>query len=415
MICVNGISKQYKRSAVEQYSTVRDKLSNLVKFSFNKNRSKNSFFALNNIFFDVKPGEVVGIIGRNGAGKTTLLKILSRITPPTSGSIELNGRIGSLLEVGTGFHPELTGRENVFFNGAILGMKKQEIKAKFDEIVDFSGVQDFINTPVKRYSGGMRLRLAFAVAAHLDPEILLIDEVLAVGDMGFQEKCIAKVGDVAKQGRTILFVSHNMQAIMALCSRVIVINNGEIYFDGETKEGIEKYTKLNLGDIDTGYFLGDCERKITGGDLSFVSFAYKDEFGQYIKNPILGKSCIIEFTLDAKNDIDKLVRLSCAISDIFGRRITILDTNMTGLKLRDIKKGSFVIDCFIDKIPFMPGTYTLNFFAEINGEISDWIIYGKNMVVSDGDYFNCGEVLHKHSLEIAIDHHWECRQNVLLH
>ena len=198
-------------------------------------------WALKDVSFEVRPGEVVGIIGRNGAGKSTLLKILSRITEPTEGHVEIRGRVGSLLEVGTGFHPDLTGRENVYLNGAILGMRRGEIERKFDEIVDFSGVEKFIDTPVKRYSSGMRVRLGFAVAAHLDPEILLVDEVLAVGDVAFQKKCLGKMGSVARQGRTVLFVSHNMAAIIALCHRGILIDGGSVAMSGPSGDVVTRY------------------------------------------------------------------------------------------------------------------------------------------------------------------------------
>ncbi len=208
--------------------------------------SREDFWALKDISFDVRQGEVVGIIGRNGAGKTTLLKILSRITYPAEGEIRLHGRVGSLLEVGTGFHPELTGRENIYFNGAILGMRKKEIKDKFDEIVEFSGVEKFLDTPVKRFSSGMQVRLAFSVAAHLEPEILLVDEVLAVGDAQFQKKCLGKMKNVSEGGRTVIFVSHNMSAIRNLCSRTIMLESGRLSLDGDTETTISKYLDQNL-------------------------------------------------------------------------------------------------------------------------------------------------------------------------
>jgi lipopolysaccharide transport system ATP-binding protein len=206
-----------------------------------------TIWALKNVSFEVKGGEVVGIIGRNGAGKTTLLKVLSRITKPTAGCAEVRGRVGSLLEVGTGFHPELTGRENIYLNGAILGMKKAEIERKFDEIVAFAEIEKFMDTPVKRYSSGMYVRLAFAVAAHLEPEILLVDEVLAVGDAQFQKKCLGKMGDVAREGRTVLFVSHNMAAITRLCPRTVLLDEGRVLIDGNSQEVVSAYLKSDLG------------------------------------------------------------------------------------------------------------------------------------------------------------------------
>ncbi|MFH1777836.1 MAG: polysaccharide ABC transporter ATP-binding protein [Candidatus Omnitrophota bacterium] len=252
IIQVKKISKKYRIGHQERYLALRDVIANCFKkpwqiFTKASNHVSNEdFWALKDIDFDVQQGEVVGVIGRNGAGKTTLLKILSRITYPSKGEIRLLGRVGSLLEVGTGFHPELTGRENIYFNGAILGMRKKEIERKFDEIVDFSGVEKFLDTPVKRFSSGMKVRLAFSVAAHLDPEILLIDEVLAVGDAQFQKKCLGKMQNVSKSGRTILFVSHNMSAVRNLCKRTILLDQGNKIMDTDTETVIPKYLDQNL-------------------------------------------------------------------------------------------------------------------------------------------------------------------------
>lgn len=257
IIKVNDLSKRYRIGAKERYLTFRDaivdgisaplknlgKLRKLTEFKAS-NDEEDVIWALKDVSFEVNEGEVLGIIGRNGAGKSTLLKILSRVTEPTSGSIEIHGRLSSLLEVGTGFHPELTGRENIFLNGAILGMRKWEIEKKFDEIVSFSEIGKFIDTPVKRYSSGMYVRLAFAVAAHLEPEILVVDEVLAVGDIPFQKKCLGKMSEVAKGGRTVIFVSHNMEAIQRLCTRAILLHEGTVVMEGSTDNVITKY----LGD-----------------------------------------------------------------------------------------------------------------------------------------------------------------------
>lgn len=265
IIRVKNISKQYRIGLKEEgYKTIREAIVDGIKAPFKNikelrrlTRFRNStndrnedekdvIWALRDISFEVNEGEVIGIIGRNGAGKSTLLKILSRITEPTSGYAEVRGHVSSLLEVGTGFHPELTGRENIYLNGTILGMRKREIERNFDEIVDFSGVEKFIDTPVKRYSSGMYVRLAFAVAAHLEPEILLIDEVLAVGDAAFQKRCLGKMGEVAKGGRTVLFVSHNMAAIKQLCPRCILLENGEVTAGGDTSGVTEKYLSKTI-------------------------------------------------------------------------------------------------------------------------------------------------------------------------
>ena len=240
--CEN-LSKQYRIGSPESYKTLRDTISNTARAAFR--RSKNSqnghIWALQDVSFDIKRGEVVGIIGLNGAGKSTLLKILSRITGPTRGRADIHGRVGSLLEVGTGFHPELTGRENVYLNGAILGMRKAEIDRKFDEIVSFAEVEKFLDTPVKRYSSGMYVRLAFGVAAHLETEVLLVDEVLAVGDAQFQKKCFEKIRDIGVQGRTILFVSHNMSAVRSICKQALIIEKGRVVAQGEIDTTVDQY------------------------------------------------------------------------------------------------------------------------------------------------------------------------------
>lgn len=240
MISVQKVSKRYKIGSRQAYHSLRDSIAGL--FDFGPKQESQEFWALRDVDFAVMPGQTVGIIGRNGAGKSTLLKILSQITPPTKGKITMQGRIASLLEVGTGFHPELTGRENIYLNGAILGMTQKEIEKKFDEIVAFSEIEKFLDTPIKRYSSGMYVRLAFAVAAHLEPEILVVDEVLAVGDAQFQEKCLGKMSSVAHEGRTVLFVSHNMTAIRTLCQRAIFLKDGEVLADGSAEDVVRQYT-----------------------------------------------------------------------------------------------------------------------------------------------------------------------------
>ena len=256
IIKVENLSKEYRLGVIGHgtlyrdlqtwWAKVRGKEDPNSKLMEKKRLQGDRFWALKDISFEIQPGDRVGIIGRNGAGKSTLLKILSRVTTPTSGNVKIRGRVASLLEVGTGFHPELTGRENIFLNGAILGMTKAEVKKKFDEIVDFAGVEDFIDTPVKRYSSGMYVRLAFAVAAHLDPEILIVDEVLAVGDAEFQKKCLGKMQDVSKnQGRTVIFVSHNMGAIRSLCNKGILLNDGAIRSNGDVEECLTSYLNVD--------------------------------------------------------------------------------------------------------------------------------------------------------------------------
>ena len=258
-IRVENVSKRYRIGVRDTHRTLREALVNATKRPFqraqallcasNGRQPEETFWALRDVSFEVKQGEVLGIIGRNGAGKSTLLKLLSRITEPTEGRIEGYGRVGSLLEVGTGFHPELTGRENIYLNGAILGMTRAEIQRKFDEIVAFAEIDQFLDTPVKRYSSGMYMRLAFAVAAHLEPEILIVDEVLAVGDSAFQKKCLGKMGDVAKEGRTVLFVSHNMAAIQSLCGRVIWLDRGRVVDEGSAGQVPSRYLQTAYSNL----------------------------------------------------------------------------------------------------------------------------------------------------------------------
>ena len=256
VVRLEHVTKEYRLGTIGQgmlyrdiqswWAGVRGKEDPNIKISLSGiSTTKDSFLALDDVSFDVKRGDVVGIIGRNGAGKSTLLKIISRVTAPTKGEVKLNGRVASLLEVGTGFHPELTGRENIYLNGAILGMKQQEIERKFEEIVEFSEVQKFIDTPVKRYSSGMYVRLAFAVAAHLEPEILIVDEVLAVGDAQFQRKCLGKMGEISRKGgRTVLYVSHNLQSVSDLCNKAFLLNEGSVISSGETEKVVNAYVSM---------------------------------------------------------------------------------------------------------------------------------------------------------------------------
>ncbi|MBU4455776.1 ABC transporter ATP-binding protein [Patescibacteria group bacterium] len=314
-IRVNGLSKRYRIGKLQPYKALRDTLTDALYAPFraaatilrgrrtaDTGPQSNSFiWALNDVSFEVKSGEVLGIIGGNGAGKSTLLKVLSRITEPTKGYAEIYGRVGSLLEVGTGFHPELTGRENILLNGAILGMTRQEIKSKFDEIVSFAEIEKFIDTPVKRYSSGMYVRLAFAVAAHLEPEILIVDEVLAVGDMQFQKKCLGKMGEVATGGRTVLFVSHNMGAIRQLTSRCICLEKGRIMFDGNANECVSKYLES---------FTSKAESRMTFPEhipsesrpVVIKSIALKGEDGNYKTDFSFYESWCLEIEIEAKRE-----------------------------------------------------------------------------------------------------------------
>lgn len=324
VIKIENLSKRYiiGHETGAPYMTLRDTLTDVGK-KLNPVRwlgkdtgdksSKEEFWALKDINLEIKQGEKIGIIGRNGAGKSTLLKILSRITEPTTGKVQIKGRVASLLEVGTGFHPELSGRENIFLNGAILGMRKEEIKRKFDEIVDFSGVEKFLDTPVKRYSSGMYVRLAFAVAAHLEPEILLIDEVLAVGDAEFQKKCLGKMDDVAKQGRTVLFVSHNMDAIKGLCDNGILFFEGKVKLSGSILDVVDHYSLMfqsKKANLLHRYNIGSNFVEISDVKMEKVNIRYNHPIIIFVST--ISKKTIVKatFTVTIKNENDNVVGLS---------------------------------------------------------------------------------------------------------
>jgi lipopolysaccharide transport system ATP-binding protein len=326
-------------------------------------------WALRDINLEVEQGEVLGIIGKNGAGKSTLLKLLSRVTTPTTGEIKVAGRIASLLEVGTGFHPELTGRENIFLNGAILGMTKLEIRTKFDEIVDFSGVEKYIDTPVKRYSSGMYVRLAFAVAAHLDPEVLIVDEVLAVGDAEFQNKAIGKMKDVSKgEGRTVLFVSHNMSSISLLCNKVIGINYGQIQICDNPKNVIDWYLNLN-NDLKSSNQIGKVIKEITINNCD----------NKYSFTIISGQSMDLIIKYNTPVEIFA-PNISISIYSGNNLKIASFTTYSFGNILKSFKKSGTII-CKIEKLPLLPGNYYINLSLHDNDKLIDHIINAVKLTV----------------------------------
>jgi len=345
-------------------------------------------WALKDINFEVKQGEVLGIIGKNGAGKSTLLKILSKVTSPTLGSVKVKGRIASLLEVGTGFHGELTGRENIFMNGAILGMTKAEIKSKFDEIVDFSGVERYIDTPVKRYSSGMYVRLAFAVAAHLEPEILILDEVLAVGDAKFQKKCLGKMSDVAKGGRTVLFVSHNMAAVENLCSKAIVLNNGTTQYQGKVDDCVKEYMSINIEKTQID-LIKRIDRRGTGG-IKFNKVILLDKNRKIIINPKTGEDLVIRIFYDLllKKEY-KNCRICCEIHSSRSL-LFVVSSEMVGSDEIIINKSGY-IDVLIEEFPVSQGSCFIHLFLESNNEILDLIDEAFTFDVIDGDFFGFGK------------------------
>ena len=321
-----------------------------------------SILALDDVSFTVEKGEALGIIGRNGAGKSTLLKILSRVTAPTNGKVKVKGRIGSLLEVGTGFHPELTGRENIYLNGAILGMKKAEVARKFDEIVDFSGVEKFIDTPVKRYSSGMYVRLAFAVAAHLDPDILIVDEVLAVGDAEFQKKCLGKMGDVAGEGRTVLFVSHNMVAIQNLCKRAIWMNNGEIQESGLPFEVIDDYLSVIKTSREPVVYLENHPGRKQGTDKIFERVSlYKSGMLSSVYNT--GDCLHVQTVISVSPEKIENINLGFDIKDKSDRVIYASNMQQYNTFMPVKRKGRYQLGFTIPALYLNPGYYTISLFV----------------------------------------------------
>lgn len=399
-IRVDNLSKLYRLGAALPQHGLREIIQNQAtglwqRLSGGKNGSKSStsnteeFWALRDLSFDVSRGEVVGVIGRNGAGKSTLLKILSRITEPTQGRVEIHGRVGSLLEVGTGFHPELTGRENIFLNGAILGMSQAEIRRNLEAIVDFSGIEKFLETPVKRYSSGMYVRLAFAVAAHLQPEILIVDEVLAVGDAEFQSKCLGKMHDVAQQGRTVLFVSHNLAAIQALCSRAILLENGKLAQQGSPADVVGGYLKKNW-QLAEQELAGRTDR--TGnGKIRFSSVEYLSESGDRLEGLQTGRTGAINLTLDNTTGEDQSgISVNVGISDEQGTRVCLLSTTMSDSTTGTIPVTGGVVRFELPRVPLVTGRYSLTLYATAQNEVADWVIDAAVMDVAEGDYFGTG-------------------------
>jgi lipopolysaccharide transport system ATP-binding protein len=343
---IKNISKRYLINETrEPYLNIRDVFSNALKNGFLG--KKEDFMALNNVSFDVYPGETVGIIGKNGAGKSTLLKILSRITPPTKGNIKVRGRIASLLEVGTGFHPELSGRENIFLNGSILGMRKIEILKNFDAIVDFSGIAKFIDTPIKHYSSGMQLRLAFAVAAFLENEVLIIDEVLAVGDSEFQRKCMGKMEDVSKSGKTILFVSHQLSAIESLCEKGVLLSKGELLFEGKTKDVVNRYISLYT------------DQTLEHKSSEIISELQINSGNQQSKEILPFSDIVIKGKITLKDQIQNPT-LGIVIRNVFNVPVIGINNKTYGVELKSLKNNCFEIK--LNAAPLVPGYYTIDFY-----------------------------------------------------
>ena len=343
-------------------------------------------WALRDVSFDVPEGQVLGLIGHNGAGKSTLLKILSRITDPSTGSATLRGRVSSLLEVGTGFHQELTGRDNVFMNGTILGMRAAEVRAKFDEIVAFSGVEQYLDTPVKFYSSGMKVRLAFAVAAHLDPEILLIDEVLAVGDLAFQQKCLGKMDAVSKSGRTILFVSHNMSAVEGLCERCILMDGGRVSYDGTVEEAIGRYRRTNLQQT-TQVALNNREDRSGNGAFKFERLSVND--GRAV---VTGAPLRIDIGYTTERSLSRL-HLAVKFCRNYREIIFTIDSRAMGIPLR-VSPGTGTITIDLPRCDLLPDQYMVDLWAGESTACEDKIFNAGQITVHPSDLYGSGNMLH---------------------
>jgi lipopolysaccharide transport system ATP-binding protein len=403
IIRVENLGKKYTLHHQEQerYTALRDVLSNgarslLKPFQNSKSKIQDSsleeFWALKDVSFEINRGDRVGIIGRNGAGKSTLLKILSRITEPTTGRISINGRVASLLEVGTGFHPELTGRENIFLNGAILGMSKEEIKRKFDEIVAFAEVEKFLDTPVKRYSSGMYVRLAFAVAAHLEPEILIVDEVLAVGDAQFQKKCLGKMEAVAEQeGRTVLFVSHNMAAVDKLCNQGISLSRGRVKCIGTQTEAITHYL-ISLSEKNTS--LRDRVDREGSGEIRVTGMEFRDLEGNIIDTATSGQDIAIHLHFEGNsNNFNYPLNVGLVCKTLLDIPVFLQTSYLNQMLFQNLpRKGTFV--CHLKHLPLPVSNYRFGYglYVHLEGKCIDAIHDAAELIVAEGDFFGSGQL-----------------------
>jgi lipopolysaccharide transport system ATP-binding protein len=401
----------------EAYRTLRDSIVRAAKKPIERIRHPGAathvsevLWALRNVDIEVKEGEALAVIGRNGAGKSTLLKVLSHITEPTEGRVEIKGRVASLLEVGTGFHTELTGRENIMLNGAILGMTRAEIRSKFDEIVDFSEIGRFLDTPVKRYSTGMFVRLAFAVAAHLEPEVLIVDEVLAVGDVAFQKKCLGKMEDVAGGGRTVLFVSHNMAAVTSLCTRGVLLKGGRLVASGSTREVIDAYMRMGKDASSTP--LEERTDRTGTGEVRFTAIGLETAAGDGVTAATSGEPITIRLDYETKHGqpVDHVV-IGIVVRGQFGHPMFICLSRVAPDGFSSLApKGS--IRCRIPALPLLSGAYTLDIWCKINEVVADLINHASELTVSEGDFFGSGKLPPRTAGEFLVAHDWETTEAV---
>ncbi len=378
-VTLEGVSKMYRVGGQKaEYRTLRESMMEALRRTTWRRRkaarADDDFWALKDVSFSIRPGEVVGVVGRNGAGKSTLLKILSRITPPTSGRALLNGRVGSLLEVGTGFHPELTGRENVYLNGAILGMSRREIGRKFDEIVAFAEIEQFLDTPVKRYSSGMYTRLAFAVASHLEPEILIVDEVLAVGDAQFQQKCMGRMSEVSREGRTVLFVSHNMSAMKSLCTRGVLLEHGSVVYDGDIDQTVNRYLSATTRGGKPGIIPDDAPRHTDcPGEARIRSVHLRNSEGVDAEQLFFGEPFQVGIQYEVMRPIAD-AHIEISISTLDGTHVTYSTTTDGGRPPIDLSPGIHQLWAEMDCV-LLPREYTIDIGIHhtTNGSTADFV------------------------------------------
>ena len=365
--------------------------------------NNSEFWALHDLNFKIPKGEVVGLIGANGSGKSTLLKILSRITEPTQGEVKIRGKVASLLEVGTGFHPELTGRENVYINGAILGMTRREVDAKFEEIVEFAGVSDFIDTPIKRYSSGMTVRLGFAVAAHLEPDILIVDEVLAVGDLRFQNQCIKQMQKIANSGKTVLFVSHQMTTIENLCKTALLLDEGNIIFSGKTADVVSSY-RLSMGNSNN-VSLKERTKRDGNGNCKLIGFEILDETDQVCDSLFCGKPATIRMTFEVYHKLIDPLSLSLGISTPNQTRIAHLCMKTFGKKIEIPSQKTFDVLLKLPKVELNQGKYFVTtFLDDESGKIIDWVSEAFELKVLESDFYGTGMIPSTDKSIILMEH-----------
>ena len=406
-IVVEKISKKYKLGSLQRDTMLRERLISLLRSPFrDRSTAENTLWALRDVSFKVARGEVVGIIGRNGAGKSTLLKVLSKITYPTSGRMKVHGRVASLLEVGTGFHEELTGRENIYMNGSILGMKKDEVDAKLDSIITYAGVERFVDTPIKRYSSGMRLRLGFAVAAHLDPDLLIVDEVLAVGDASFQRKCLNTMEELQSGGRTVLFVSHNMAAVENLCSRCVWIDAGQVQMDGSPRDVISAYMQKFGGTISTAADLRSVAHRRGSGEIRYTGIEFLSPEGESLAAIRSGDKLTLRFHYHAEKEIP-FPSFGFRLYTEMGTLVTDTSTYHHSLDIPVIPPGDGHVDLDVELLNLLPGRYSFSLWITgSTSSVHDNVEHATQIEVELANVYGSGKMLDSRLGIVYFPQHW---------